>query len=100
MISKSDAGVRMLLSVERQVELVQEFERRGLSCPRFVAMGGLKYWTFATWRRIGYHPACAGSWFSGGEPIRPRRPHTPSPINVQAQLDPLPQKQFLFDQPA
>jgi hypothetical protein len=35
----------------RQVELVQEFERSGLSGPRFAAMAGVKYQTFATWRR-------------------------------------------------
>jgi hypothetical protein len=51
MILKSDAGGRMLVPVERQVELVREFERSGLSCPRFAAMTGLKYQTFATWRR-------------------------------------------------
>ena len=50
-ILKSDAGGRMLVPVERQVELVREFERSGLSGPRFAAMAGLKYQTFATWRR-------------------------------------------------
>ncbi len=83
MVLKSDAGGRMLLPIEQQVELVRGFERSGLCGPRFVAMGGLKYWTFATWRRIGHHPACDGSWVSGGEPIRPRRHHTPFPIHVQ-----------------
>lgn len=51
MILKSDAGGRMFLPVERQVELVREFERSGLSGPRFAALAGLKYQTFATWRR-------------------------------------------------
>ena len=51
MILKSDAGGRMLVPVERQVNLVREFERNGLSGPRFAAMAGLKYQTFATWRR-------------------------------------------------
>ena len=51
MILKSDASGRMLVPVERQVELVREFERSGLSGPRFAAMAGLKYQTFATWRR-------------------------------------------------
>jgi hypothetical protein len=35
MILKSDAGGRMLLPVDRQVELVREFERGGLSGPCF-----------------------------------------------------------------
>lgn len=51
MILKSDASGRMLVPVERQVELVREFERSGLTGPRFAAMAGLKYQTFATWRR-------------------------------------------------
>ncbi len=51
MILKSDACGRMLAPVERQVELVREFECSGLSGPRFAAMAGLKNQTFATWRR-------------------------------------------------
>jgi hypothetical protein len=41
----------VLVPVERQVELVGEFERSGLSGPRFAAMAGVKYQTFAAWRR-------------------------------------------------
>ena len=51
MILKSDAGGRMLVPVERQVNLAREFGRSGLSGPRFAAMAGLKYQTFAMWRR-------------------------------------------------
>jgi hypothetical protein len=51
MILKSDACGRTLVPLERQIELVREFERSGLSSPRFAAMTGLKYQTFATWRR-------------------------------------------------
>lgn len=51
MILKSDAGGRTFVPLERQIELVREFERSGLSGPRFAAMTGLKYQTFATWRR-------------------------------------------------
>jgi hypothetical protein len=51
MILKSDAGGRVFVPVDRQVEFVREFERSGLSGPRFAAMAGLKYQTFATWRR-------------------------------------------------
>ena len=35
MILKSDAGGRMLVPVERQAELVREFECSGLVDPRF-----------------------------------------------------------------
>jgi hypothetical protein len=51
MILKSDAGGRTIVPLVRQVELVREFERSGLSGPRFAAMTGLKYQTFASWRR-------------------------------------------------
>jgi hypothetical protein len=51
MILKSDAGGRVVVPLARQVELVREFECSGLSGPRFAAMAGVKYQTFATWRR-------------------------------------------------
>jgi hypothetical protein len=51
MILKRDAGGRVVLPVERQIQLVGEYERSGLSGPKFAAMTGLKYQTFATWRR-------------------------------------------------
>ena len=51
MILKQDAGGRVLVPAERQAELVREFERSGLSGPRFAAMAGVKYQTFAAWRR-------------------------------------------------
>jgi hypothetical protein len=41
MILKSDADGRVFLPVERQVELVREFERNGLSGLRFAASAGL-----------------------------------------------------------
>ena len=51
MILKRDAGGRVMVSLARQVELVREYERSGLSGPKFAAIAGLKYQTFATWRR-------------------------------------------------
>ena len=51
MILKRDAGGRVVVPVQRQIELVREYERSGLSGPKFAAMAGLKYLTFATWRR-------------------------------------------------
>ena len=35
----------------RQAQLVREFERSGLSGPKFAARAGLPYATFAAWRR-------------------------------------------------
>ena len=50
-ILKRDAGGRVLVPVERRVELVREFERSGLSGPKFAEIAGVKYQTFAAWRR-------------------------------------------------
>ena len=50
-VLKRDGGGRIMVPLARQVELVQEFERSGLSGPKFAALAGLKYQTFATWRR-------------------------------------------------
>lgn len=50
-VLKRDAGGRIMVPLARQVELVQEFERSGLSGPKFAALAGIKYQTFATWRR-------------------------------------------------
>jgi hypothetical protein len=35
---------------QRQIELVQEFERSGLCALKFAAMAGAKYQTIVTWR--------------------------------------------------
>jgi hypothetical protein len=40
-----------MVPLARQIELVREYERSGLSGPKFAAMAGLSYQTFATWRR-------------------------------------------------
>ena len=57
-ILKSDGSGRTMVPLDRQVELVREFERSGLSGPRFAAMMGEKYQTFATgWRKQGTLPA-------------------------------------------
>ncbi len=38
------------MPAQRQIELVQEFERSGLSAPKFAAMAGVENQTFMTWR--------------------------------------------------
>ena len=50
-VLKSDEAGRVQTPVQRQVELVREFERSGLSGPRFAELAGINYQTFATWRR-------------------------------------------------
>jgi hypothetical protein len=39
----------MLTSIARREELLDEFERSGLSGPKFAALVGIKYSTFAAW---------------------------------------------------
>lgn len=50
-VLKSDKAGRVQTPVERQIALVREYERSGLSGPRFAAMAGIHYQTFVTWRR-------------------------------------------------
>ena len=50
-VLKSDGAGRVQTPVDRQIALVREYERSGLSGPRFAAMAGINYQTFVTWRR-------------------------------------------------
>lgn len=50
-VLKSDGAGRVQTPVDRQIAVVREFERSGLSGPRFAAMAGINYQTFVTWRR-------------------------------------------------
>jgi hypothetical protein len=52
-VLKSDGAGRVQTPVQRQVELVREFERSGLSGPRFAALSGVNYQTFG--KRHGQH---------------------------------------------
>lgn len=45
-VLKSDGAGRVQTPVARQMELVREFERSGLSGPRFAALAGVRYQTF------------------------------------------------------
>jgi len=46
---KTDARGRVRVPNERREELLNEFERSGLSGPKFAALIGVKYQTFAWW---------------------------------------------------
>jgi DNA-binding transcriptional regulator YiaG len=48
---KTDSLGRMRTSPERREMLLREFERSGMSGAAFAAMIGIKYQTFAGWRR-------------------------------------------------
>jgi hypothetical protein len=51
MILKGGARRRAAVPAARQAELVREFERSDLSAPQFAASAGVRYATFAAWRR-------------------------------------------------
>jgi hypothetical protein len=48
-ILKSDVQGRVRVAPARREELVDEFERSGVSAARFASMVGVKYPTFAAW---------------------------------------------------
>ena len=48
-ILKTDQRGRMRTSPERRRQLLEEFDRSGLSAPKFAALTGLKYQTLAGW---------------------------------------------------
>ena len=50
-ILKRDAGGRVVVAEQQRVDLVRAYERSGLSGPKFAALAGVNYQTFATWRR-------------------------------------------------
>jgi hypothetical protein len=47
---KQDVKGRVGTPAERREALLAEFERSGLSGPKFAALAGVKYQTFAWWR--------------------------------------------------
>ncbi|MDE3068577.1 MAG: IS66 family insertion sequence element accessory protein TnpB [Verrucomicrobiota bacterium] len=48
-VLKRDGQGRVRMPAARREQLLDEFERSGLSGPKFAALAGLKYQTFATW---------------------------------------------------
>ncbi len=60
-ILKRDEAGRVQTPPERREQLLDEFERSGLSGAKFAALVGVKYPTFAAWvlkRRRGRRPVC------------------------------------------
>jgi hypothetical protein len=49
MVLKADAVGRIKRSRAQREQLLDEFERSGLSGPKFAALAGIKYQTFAFW---------------------------------------------------
>ena len=50
-VLKSDGAGRVLTPVARQEELMRELKRSGLYCPLFAELAGIRYQSYATWRR-------------------------------------------------
>ncbi len=50
-IFKTDTRGRVQTPKARQESLLDEFERSGLSGPKFAKLAGIKYQTLATWRQ-------------------------------------------------
>lgn len=48
---KTDTVGRLRTPADRRQQLLEEFERSGLSAARFAALAGIKYTTFAAWRQ-------------------------------------------------
>jgi hypothetical protein len=48
-VLKQDGKGRVRTTVARREQLLEEFGRSGLSAPKFAALVGVKYQTFATW---------------------------------------------------
>ena len=63
-VLKSDRAGRVQTPVGRQIAVVREYERSGLSGPRFAALTGINDQTFVTWR----------SKHGMGNPIRKPQP--------------------------
>lgn len=49
---KRDEVGRVRMPADRRQQLLDEFERSGLSGVKFAALAGIKYQTFATWARL------------------------------------------------
>ena len=64
---KTDARGRMQRTPEQRERILDEYERSGLSGPKFAALCGVKYQTLASWlaRRKSQRPTS-----SKGQPVR------------------------------
>jgi hypothetical protein len=73
-ILKTDSLARVKTPPARKRELLEEFDRSGLSGAKFAALAGIKYSTFATWaaRRKRASPAdtASGAKVEGAAKVR------------------------------
>lgn len=73
-ILKTDSLARVRTPPERKRELLDEFERSGLSAWKFASLAGIKYQTFAAWvakrKREGQVAAPAKAEAAGAAKVR------------------------------
>ena len=62
-ILKTDMLGRVKMPLARREQLLDEFERSGLSGQKFAAVVGVKYPTFATWAQ------CHREWIDGQQAV-------------------------------
>jgi len=69
-ILKTDRRGRVRFTAARREQLVDEFEKSGLSAPRFCKVTGLSYSTFATWlQKRRRKPAALSSTCAQAHPV-------------------------------
>ena len=73
-ILKADTRGRVRVPVERREELLNEFERSGVSAMRFAKMVGINYATFANWRQKRRNTKTQGHEAAGEELVGAGRP--------------------------
>jgi hypothetical protein len=69
-ILKTDSLERLRTPRQRKEQLLDEFERSGLSGPKFAQLAGLKYPTFAAWVAKRKQDRSAGTPAPATEPLR------------------------------
>ena len=70
-ILKTDGLGRVRTPEERREQLLDEFERSGLSGQKFAALAGIKYSTFATWAQKRRRQRGAIPWSRASRPSQP-----------------------------
>lgn len=92
-VLKQDGLGRVQTTAERRGQLLDEFERSGLSGKKFAALAGIKYQTFATWaqkrrrhpRAVPVKPADPVQWLEAMVE-QAQNPDRPNPAVIVLQL--------------
>jgi hypothetical protein len=79
---RTDARGRVRVPAERRNELLNEFERSGISAMRFAKMAGINYATFANWRQKRRQARAQAQEVANGETARGERPEANRPVRL------------------